>query len=176
MAEVMDAQAAGQTANFRSCGPCTMCCKLFEAPELGKPAHTWCAHVKKGAGCGIHAQRPASCAAFQCFWTFNPSLSDEWRPDRARFIVSVENGGGLLITLDKGQPTAWRREPYHSQIRRWAEFGVANRKPVLLANGDRMSVILPNDELDIGALRPGDQVALEHDGLRFHARVIPAAA
>lgn len=172
----MDAQAAGQTANVRSCGSCTMCCKLIEAPELKKAAHVWCGHVKKGSGCGVHAQRPLSCAVFQCFWTFNPALSDEWRPDRARFIVSVETGGGLVITLDKAQPTAWRREPYHSQIRRWAELGVANRKPVLLANGDRMSVILPNDELDIGALRPGDQVALEHDGLRFHARVIPAAA
>lgn len=172
----MEQTAASPTATVRSCGPCTLCCKLFEAPELQKPAHVWCGNVKKGAGCGIHAQRPASCATFQCFWTYNPTLSEEWRPDRARFVVSVESGGGLLITLDKGQPTAWRREPYHSQIRRWAEFGVSKGKPVLLANGERMSVILPNDELDVGALKPGDQVALEHDGLRFHARVIRAGA
>lgn len=172
----MDAQATGLAANVRTCGTCTMCCKLFAVPELNKPAGTWCANVKQGAGCTVHAERPGSCATFQCFWLYNPQLSDEWRPDRARFVVSVERGGGLQITLDKGQPTAWLREPYHSQIRRWAEFGMANRKPVLLANGERMSVVLPNTELDVGALKPGDQVALEHDGMRFHARVIPAGA
>jgi hypothetical protein len=37
--------------------------------------------------------------------------------------------------------------------------------------GDKASVILPNTELPIGQLNPGDEVELVHDGMRFHANV-----
>ncbi len=116
-----------------------------------------------------------SCRVFQCFWLSSSTLSDEWKPDRAKFVVAVETNGALQIMCDAAQPTAWRREPYESQIRRWAEHGVTIKKPVLLMIGDKASVILPNTELPIGQLNPGDGVELTHDGTRFHASVRKAS-
>jgi hypothetical protein len=155
----------------RTCGSCMMCCKVFNVPELDKPAGRWCVNAKAGVGCSIHDARPVSCRMFQCFWLASPTLGDEWKPDRAKFVVAVESNGALQIMCDSAQPTAWRREPYHTQIRRWAEHGVKIKRPVLLMIGDKASVILPNTELPIGQLNPGDEVELVHDGMRFHANV-----
>ena len=164
------------TAPARTCGSCTLCCKVFKIAELDKPAGRWCTHVRAGAGCSIHDEKPVSCQVFQCLWLSAPTLSDEWKPERARFVVSVESGGALQVTLDPAQPTAWRKEPYHSQIRRWAEHGVNIRRPVLLMIGERASVVLPNSEIEVGELRPGDQVELAHDGMRFYASIRKAGA
>jgi hypothetical protein len=163
-------------ARARACGSCTMCCKVFKIGELNKPAGRWCVNARAGVGCVIHDDRPNACRMFQCMWLASPDMPDEWKPDRARFVVSIEAGGGLQITCDPAQPTAWLREPYQAQIRRWAEHGVTIGRPVLLMVGGRASVILPNTELDAGELQPGDQVELAHDGLRFHARVRKAGA
>lgn len=160
----------------RACGSCMMCCKVLENVELAKPAGRWCVNARAGVGCVIHDQRPISCRTFDCMWLSNPSLPDEWKPDRARFVLSVDPGGALMVVCDPAQPAAWRREPYHAQIRAWAERGVSMQKPVLLMIGERASVILPNTELDIGVLKAGDQVGLSHDGLRFHASVRKAGA
>lgn len=148
-----------------------MCCKVFSVPELNKPAGRWCVNARAGTGCVIHDARPTSCRMFQCLWLSSSSLGDEWKPERAKFVVAVEANGALQIMCDAAQPTAWRREPYESQIRRWAEHGVKLKLPVLLMIGDKASVILPNTELPIGRLDPGDGVELVHDGMRFHANV-----
>lgn len=165
-----------ETAPERACGSCAMCCKVFKIADLNKPAGRWCVNARAGVGCVIYDERPRSCRTFECMWLSSPTLSDAWKPDRARFVVSFESGGGLQVTCDPAQPAAWRREPYLSQIRRWAERGVEIQRPVLLMIGDRVSVILPNTELEIGAINPGDQVELAHDGMRFHASVRKAGA
>ena len=41
--------------------------------------------------------------------------------------------------------------------------------------GDRVTVIMPNTEIEVGVLKAGDQVDLFHDGQRFHASVRKAA-
>ncbi len=160
----------------RACGSCTMCCKVFKVAELDKPAGRWCVNVKTGKGCAIHDARPGFCRTFQCAWLASPDMPDEWKPERARFVLAVEPGGALQIACDPAQPAAWRREPYHSQIRRWAEHGMNIKKPVLLTVGDRASVVLPNTELPVGELQPGDDVELSYDGMRFHASVRKAGA
>ena len=38
------------------------------------------------------------------------------------------------------------------------------QKPLLLVVGDRVSVIMPNAEIEVGVLKAGDQVELFHDG------------
>jgi hypothetical protein len=160
----------------RACGSCLMCCKAFPVLELAKPAGRWCTHAKAGKGCGIHDARPETCRTFFCVWMRNPTLGDEWKPDRAKFVMSSFAGSEVLaITVDPAQPTAWKREPYHSTIRAWAGSAIESRSQVLLICGERVSVILPNTELEVGVLSPGDQIALSHDGQRFHARVVKAA-
>ena len=155
----------------RACGSCMMCCKVLPLAELDKPAGKWCVNARAGVGCVIHDTRPLACRTFACSWLSSPSLGDEWKPDRARFVLSVEANGALRVTCDPAQPTAWRREPYHTQIRQWSEQGAAMQKPLLLVVGDRVTVIMPNSEIEVGVLKAGDQVDLFHDGQRFHASV-----
>jgi len=52
----------------RSCGTCTLCCKVLAVDELKKPHGKWCAHCKTGQGCGIYDTRPAECRDFRCTW------------------------------------------------------------------------------------------------------------
>jgi hypothetical protein len=42
----------------RSCGDCTLCCKVMAVEALGKPAGSWCSHCKPGRGCLIYETRP----------------------------------------------------------------------------------------------------------------------
>ena len=77
-------------AEGRSCGTCTLCCKVFDVPSLEKPAGQWCKHCLPGRGCGIHETRPQHCRAFHCMWMTAPWLADEWKPERAKFVLTTD--------------------------------------------------------------------------------------
>jgi hypothetical protein len=176
MEQTIRVPQAPASAAARKCGACTLCCKVFALEELNKPAGRWCVNARPGAGCVIHEARPGACRGFACLWLADTALPDIWKPDRARFVLSVELDGSLRVTTDPAQPSAWRRDPYEAQIRRWAASGVEAGKPVMLVVGAKVSVILPNTEIDVGVLQPGDAVELLHDGQRFHASVRRAPA
>ena len=144
----------------RSCGSCNLCCKVFELPELAKPAGKWCQHVEQGRGCKVHGSgQPKFCRAFFCEWRASPTLGPEWKPDRARFVLSVYPGTqALAVTLDPGAPGAWRKEPYYSQIKEWGRHALINGSNVMVLNGNRVTVVLPTSDVDIGVLQPGDQI------------------
>ena len=65
----------------RSCGTCTLCCKVFPVPDLAKPAGKWCQHCQPGKGCRIHETRPEVCRKFFCGWMVSPGLGPEWKPE-----------------------------------------------------------------------------------------------
>lgn len=143
----------------RSCGSCTLCCKLFPVPELNKPSGRWCQHIAQGKGCGIHATRPQVCRAFFCQWIYNEELGPEWKPETSRFVLSIYPGSNsLVVTADPGNPRAWAREPYISGLRRFAAAALAQGDSVLVFNGDRGSAILPDREVELGVIRPGDRI------------------
>jgi hypothetical protein len=159
-------------APTRDCGGCTLCCKFFPVPELTKPAGRWCPHVAQGRGCGIHSRRPHVCRAFFCQWIHNTDLGPEWRPDTARFVMSIYPGtSALAITLDPAQPAAWRRALYERQIRRWAEIALADGAQVIAFAGERATMIFPDSDVDLGVLRPGDQIRVGRRGFVWEARV-----
>ena len=35
----------------RECGSCSLCCKVYNVPEIEKPAGKWCRHCTPGKGC-----------------------------------------------------------------------------------------------------------------------------
>ena len=143
----------------RSCGSCTLCCKLFPIPELNKPAGKWCQHIAQGRGCGIHASRPGVCRDFDCQWINNHALGPEWKPEVSRFVLSIYPGANSLnVTVDPGVPNAWRREPYLSQFRRWAGAALAQGDQVLVFLGSKVTAILPDREIDLGEILPNDQI------------------
>ena len=84
----------------KSCGECGLCCKLLSAPSLGKPPRKWCVHFRRGRGCDIYADRPAECSGIICGWLVTPQLGEEWRPDRAGFLLHQE-AGRILVEGDE---------------------------------------------------------------------------
>ncbi len=96
----------------RSCGTCTLCCKLplidwvsdspVGRPPLKKARNTWCEYCAPGRGCTIHAQRPISCASFQCLWLMG-FVPEALRPDRIGGYFDVE-GPYLTLLRDQDGP------------------------------------------------------------------------
>jgi hypothetical protein len=87
----------------RGCGACTACCVeiAIEDPELQKPDHVACTHMRSGEGCAIHERLPKTCRNWYCGWRFL-TLSDAMRPDLSHVMLSPELGadkGGLRIVL-----------------------------------------------------------------------------
>ena len=92
-------------------------------------------------------------------------LGPEWKPERAKFaLVKTEAGRRLTVLVDPGYPSAWRRSPYYENLKQWAEMA-ARRSPDLhivdVMIGTRCIVILPDRDVDIGQLGPGEMIQVE---------------
>jgi hypothetical protein len=142
----------------RACGDCSLCCKLLAIDALNKPAGSWCPHCAPGRGCGVYADRPSECRTFHCCWLTTPNLGPEWRPTKSKMVLYVEGEKNVLaVRVDPGDPSAWRRDPYFRQLKDYA-IAEADRMRVVVYVKDRVIVILPNKEVDLGVMRPGDQL------------------
>jgi len=143
----------------RSCGSCSLCCKVLGIAALMKPQGKWCPHCRIGSGCGNYEARPEECRTFSCLWLTQSFLGPQWKPDRAGFVLATEQGGArLIVYADPGKPAAWRTEPYYGQIKAWARAAVAQRRQVLVFVNSRATAVLPDREIELGALAPGDRV------------------
>lgn len=145
----------------RKCGACSLCCKLLTVqpidPEpFAKPGYEWCQHCKPGQGCSIHSQRPSVCRAFACQWLINSNFGDEWYPLRSKMVLhetTDATGKRLHVVVDNGSPTAWRREPFYSGIRRLMQSGLRGESGhfyyTVVHYGKAHSIMLfPNKECD----------------------------
>jgi len=78
------------------------------------------------------------------------NFGDEWFPARSKMMITRRVGNvpedqGMLVTVDPAFPTAWRREPYYSQLRERAqrfvvEIRIGLRWIRLYANGTEQEV------------------------------------
>lgn len=74
---------------IRTCGECTLCCKLLPVRELNKPAGMRCQHQRHGKGCAIYSRKPPSCAVWSCAWLVDDDAGDLRRPDRAHYVIDI---------------------------------------------------------------------------------------
>lgn len=88
-------QAGASVVSERSCGSCTLCCRVLEIQALDKPAGLLCRH-NTGSGCRIYPERPEACARWHCLWRRIGALPDALRPDRC----------GVMFSLDSRPPAA----------------------------------------------------------------------
>lgn len=140
----------------RACGSCTLCCKLLSIDALEKPAGRWCEHCNVGAGCAIYEDRPAECRTFHCGYLIWEHAGEHWNPARSKMVVASEESGRVWILVDPARPDAWRREPYYSDVRQWAKWAADARQQLLVHSAGRAIAILPDQEVDLGRLEPGD--------------------
>lgn len=137
----------------KPCGPCSLCCKLFDIDwlEKPKPAGQWCPHCKPGAGCKIWQSVPARCADYFCVWRVDPALAPIWRPDVARFILShAHEEAPLAVLVDPAFPDAHRREPYARMLAETARGILEGRGSTLVVFvGKKRSLLFPDCEVPI---------------------------
>ena len=142
----------------RSCGKCSMCCKLLHIIELEKPANQWCKHCKPGyGGCSIYETRPSICRSFACGWLMSDKVGPEWYPMLSHMILSLAPFNGVqtvTCTVDPRYPWMWREQPYYAQLKQLAQQGlhVQSAEDILFVHvrcGHQVWLIVPNDDIEI---------------------------
>jgi hypothetical protein len=153
------------TSKKRLCGDCTLCCKVMAIEEFAKPANSWCRHCEPGRGCMMYADRPAECVSFSCVWLINDLLDEHWKPNKSKLVLTTSEDG-IEIRCDPGFPNAWRKEPYGSEIREWAITGESNDMTVVVIIGQRMILITPAQDYDLGVVGPDERIIRELEGTK----------
>jgi hypothetical protein len=76
-------------------------------------------------------------------------------------VLRVESDGGLIaVHVDPSDPTAWRREPYFQMLKQFAIKGTDINQRVIVYIKNRVIVILPNKEVEVGTMNPGDHLVV----------------
>ncbi len=146
----------------RACGPCTLCCKVYALPEFGKPPGAWCKHCAPGKGCKIHDEPPNQCQQFFCLWMTDGALPEAWRPDHAKFVLSIVPPNGFVYgQVDPGSPGAWRREPYYAGLKSLARRLVGERRHVIMFVGDEATLVMPEEAIPLGKMTAADEFRIE---------------
>lgn len=165
-----DVEPAPALVTGRSCGTCSLCCKVLAVEALNKPSGQWCVHAAPGRGCQIHEARPQACREFFCVWLTDPNLGPEWKPEVARFVLSSDSQHRALVVLaDAGMPLAWKREPYCGALRRMSESLFRLDRKVLVNLRGQVTVVLPDREVALGVLPPGEDIVIWREGHTYGA-------
>jgi hypothetical protein len=98
-------------------------------------------------------------------------------------MVLIRRPHQILLLVDPGHPSAWREEPYYTSLKEWARAGVvaSPRQQVLVYIRDRVTIVLPNKEVDLGPIAhsdTGDYIMVRElslpNGKDWEAYVLPA--
>jgi hypothetical protein len=131
--------------------------------QLAKPASSWCPHCKPRQGCLIYASRPAECRTYACLWLTDHRLDQRWKPNRSKLVLTTSHDG-LEIRCDPGFPDVWRKEPFRSQIHAWAVSGETHDVTVVVITGEKMILVTPAREFDLGVVGPDQRIVREIEG------------
>lgn len=126
----------------------------MEIHELAKPVGQWCPHRTGATGCAIYGSHPQSCRDFACQWILEPDMPHRYRPDRTKVVLAADNYNRLVAHCDPMNALAWRREPMYSLLKRQAEATWMSGMTVAAKAGDRIWIITPTRDVDLGELDP----------------------
>lgn len=163
------------SAPGRECGTCTLCCKVYDVPDAGATAGNWCPNCLPGRGCKIYEARPQQCRAFLCLWMTQDFLGPEWKPEKARFVLTMDAATRwLFVQADPGAPQAWRKEPYYSQLKRWAAAG---NRPVIVFVRKLATALTPHGEAILGEIGADERLVLRElpGGRQVVEKIRPSA-
>ena len=157
----------------RSCGTCSLCCKVIGIAALQKPPGRWCGNVAEGVGCTIHDQAPAECRRFFCSWIMTPTLDEDWRPDRCNLVLWTNKSNRVIVDVDADFPDAWRNEPHYGQLKLWSDRSDPGSLEILVRVQGRVIVVFPEIDIDLGLHDKSEAIS---SGYRMeHGRSVPFA-
>lgn len=128
-----------------------MCCKLTIIPELEKPFNTWCQHCSTRSGCDAYETRPQRCREYNCYFVMS-DLPEEWRPNKSRIMITPMEGK-ILAVIDPSRPDAWRKEPYLTTLKNWA-----NQVEVHVMVNEKTYAVFPDHIDDLGEVTEDHQI------------------
>jgi len=127
----------------RTCGECSLCCKLLAVRELRKSAGERCRYQSFSKGCGVYKTQamPNSCKLWSCRWLVQEAdTRDLSRPDRSGvvldilpdYITAIDNETGaetkievVQVWVDPKRPDAHRDPALRAYLEHQAEQGIA---------------------------------------------------
>jgi len=159
----------------RQCGTCTLCCKVLGIAALQKPAGSWCPHCRPGQGCGIYEGRPEECRTFGCLWLADPQFPDEHKPERSKLVFVLEpNQGRVIAYCDPGRPLAWREVGNYRLLKNMAVVSAESGRQVIVALRDSYTAILPDRDVPLGTVKPGQRIVYRETGAGPAKRIEPS--
>jgi len=90
-------------------------------------------------------------------------LDQHWKPTGSKLVLTT-SPDGIEIRCDPGFPDARRKEPYRRQIRKWAVSAEAHDVTVVVISGEKMILVTPDREFDLGVVRPDQRMVREIEG------------
>jgi hypothetical protein len=172
--DINDRTENGSLAS-RSCGTCTLCCKVLYVESLAKPQGKWCDSCTIGTGCRIYDTRPNECRKFLCGYLTVRELDESWRPSVSKLVVCLEGGESktIYVHVDPDRPDAWKRASYYQKLKEWSRRAVQGRGQVIVKLGLRAIVIFPHKEVDLGPVGDDEMVVTQEirtpSGLELNA-------
>jgi hypothetical protein len=150
----------------RACGGCVSCCCFFTIAELRKPAGDLCSHSLAGGGCDIYPDRPKACRVFHCSWRSWERVPEDWRPDRAGFVLggTLAPGRYLAVTADPLRPFAWREPAYLPHLMAGATEAAEIGSQLVVFIEKRVIVLRPDGEEDLGVVSPEEVLISDEFG------------
>jgi uncharacterized protein len=93
----------------RSCGACTMCCKVLEIEHFEKPAGRLCMHCRPEHGCSAYADRPQVCRDYECLWLTERDIPIALNPNKlGALLMEDPDSDEYQAVCDPSRPMAWR--------------------------------------------------------------------
>lgn len=94
---------------------------------------------------------------------FDASLGPEWKPDVARFVLNMQEGTTLAVTLDHGHRHAWKREPYYSALKKLSLELFGKGMMIVVGDGVNKILVTPQDDIVIGRHQEKVSCSLRRD-------------
>ena len=163
-----------QPAPGKTCGSCTLCCKVVGVAELKKPADVWCGHCNKAKGCKIYDTRPQECRTFYCLFLLGADFPELWRPSKSKLVLYGQ-GNDVVVHVDPGAPGAWLSEPFYTALKGLAENQGPLGGMVSARIGRRCIVFKPDGHIDLGALGDDETVRFSFHHGQVEATKISAS-
>lgn len=120
----------------RSCGSCTLCCRLVEVKSLSKSRNKTCIHCVPGQGCSVYSQRPKDCQDFSCLW-LRGLVPMEMQPEKIHAVLDVSKDNVIVIHLDDHRQNVLSNELLTNYITTYYASGI----PLLILQGQQSSYL-----------------------------------
>ncbi|WP_245332086.1 hypothetical protein [Bradyrhizobium sp. NAS80.1] len=80
-------------------------------------------------------------------------MSMQWKPDQAKMVLTLHpETNNIQVVVDPGLPSAWTRQPYHSQLRLLSKNNMVKGHLVMVFVNELATLILPDQDVQLGVL------------------------